>query len=666
MFESVFPSNEFKDYRSGLRKEWIVTNGLGGYASSTITGANSRTYHGLLVAAMNPPVDRILLLSSVDEIIEINGELYHLAVHKYPDTVYPEGYRYLNSVSFNPFPVYTYNLGNARISKHIFMVHGQNTTIIEYQIDGVCDNDSISMKLLPLINTRNFHHTARSNDNIFKQTAGSFRTEITNGNVSFQLSSNAGYFPAGNWYYDFEYEHELERGNFYTEDNYNPGYFEKSSLTNGSHIFLVASTEHIPDINSEDIEILYRKEIERLIDIERKCSYKDNIISKLYPAADSFIVQRKSTGSNTVIAGYHWFSDWGRDSMISLPGLTLVTGRFEEASSILTTFSKYCRRGLIPNRFPDHSKDMPAYNTVDAPLWFIHAAGRYFEYTGDGNLIEDIWSTIKEILYYYTHGTDNGIIMDSDGLIRHNDQLTWMDAKIGVNAVTPRAGKACEINALWYNALNTALFISDNLQLDIEFNADDLHMIRENFSKMFWNTHEKCLFDFIDDRKETSIIKDPSIRPNQLFAVSLPYTMLTHKQNCQIVKKVEQELLTPVGIRTLSPGDSGYTGIYSGNIWTRDAAYHNGTVWPWLMGAYISAYTRVNNYSDQSIAYSEQLLQGLDGHLYQAGVGTISEIFDGDPPHDPKGCISQAWSVAEIMRAYIEDIVNQGKVKVMY
>ena len=653
------PSEDFSNYESGIQKEWIVTNGLGGYASSTVIGANSRTYHGLLVAALNPPVDRTVMLSSLDEEVEVEGVLHRLAIHKYPNTVYPKGFEYLKKFKLDPFPTTVHQIRDVKIKKHIFMVHEKNTTIIRYKV--TCDTENVILRLHPFINMRNFHHTTRSNNIDFLQESSESGTILRTGDISLTIRSNAIYTPSGTWYYNFEYDAERIRGQAYQEDCYNPGYFEIKLKKGKNHVFVAASTDDLPDLQIDDIDVLYDQEVMRINFLAEKLGLEDTFALKLIPAADSFIVKRASTHSKSVIAGYHWFSDWGRDAMIALPGLTLVTGRFDDATQILSSFAENCRDGLIPNRFADSSECQPDYNTVDASLWFIHVVGRYFAYTGDIEFINKMWSTVQDIINNYIHGTHFGIRMDSDNLITHGGQLTWMDAKIGDYEVTPRNGKTCEINALWYNALKTASYLSEHLNEDTyayDVMADN---VSRRFVRVFWNPDEKCLFDCISIDGEDTVVRDSSIRPNQILAVSLTHTMLPRKKGLGIVSRIERDLLTPVGLRTLSKDNPGYKNRYIGDAVARDIAYHNGTVWPWLIGPYVSAYTKLNNHSQKSIDYARSILLSFDEHLHEGGIGSISEICDGDYPHTPRGCISQAWSVAEILRAYIEDVLNKGQ-----
>jgi predicted glycogen debranching enzyme len=459
------------------------------------------------------------------------------------------------------------------------------------------------------------------------------------------------------WYYNFEYDTEKERGLLFQEDNFNPGYFESKLKMGTSRFFIAASTEDISSLTLEQVDELYTREVYRQNLLAFNSKLTENFALNLLRATDPFIIKNPSSGDTTVIAGYHWFADWGRDTMISLPGLLLIPRRFEEAKSILKNFAKHCRKGLIPNAFLALGGE-PIYNTVDSSLWFIHALGRCFAYTKDLLFLSEVWDTVDSIINNYLTGTDFGIGMDSDYLITQGPQLTWMDARIGEWAVTPRAGKACEINALWYNALKTASNLGTILGKDTSLYETLAAGVASNFENVFWNSEANCLFDLVYQDKAGNSIKDPAIRPNQIFAVALPYTMLSPEKEKAIVDRVEKDLLTPFGLRTLSREHPSYAGHYQGDPKARDLAYHNGTVWPWLLGAYVKAYRKVNNYSKSSLEDMRALLQGFDMHLKTAGIGTISEVFDGDYPYSPGGCIAQAWSVAEIFRAYVEDVLG--------
>lgn len=646
----------FPTYEHGIKKEWIIGNGLGGYASSTVIGAGTRTYHGLLVAAPENSPGRVLLLSSLDEELSLNGEVYRLATHKYPGTVSPEGFNYLSKFILAPFPMWVYQPDVFTVKKKVFMVHNSNTTCILYDIRS--RKEGALLRIFPLTNSRSFHQTTRSRDLSFSQKAdpAGVKLESSNG-FTLSLSSNLQYHRDPMWYYNFEYDAEKQRGLPFQEDNFNPGYFEGRLKLGTSRFFIAASTGDISSFTLEQVEELYTREVYRQNLLAFNSRLTEPFALKLLRATDTFIVKNPSTGENTVIAGYPWFSDWGRDSMISLPGLTLVPHRFEAAKSILKNFSRNCRKGLIPNNYPAFGGE-PVYNTVDASLWFIHALGRYFAYTKDFLFLSDTWETVEYIIDNYRKGTDFGIGMDSDYLIRQGPQLTWMDAKIDEWAVTPRTGKACEINALWYNALKTASKLGTLLSKDISSYESLAAGVASNFEDLFWNPETNCLFDLISQDETGKQIKDSAIRPNQIFAVALPYTMLPPEKEKAIVDRVEKDLLTPFGLRTLSSDNPAYVGHYQGGPESRDLAYHNGTVWPWLLGAYVKAYRKVHNYSKKSLEDMRVLLQGFDSHLETAGIGTISEVFDGDYPYFPGGCISQAWSVAEIFRAYVEDVLG--------
>ncbi len=652
-------ADSFSSYEAGIEKEWLVGNGLGGYASSTVIGAASRTYHGLLVAAPEEASGRLLLLSSLDEELSCGEEVFRLAAHKYSGAVYPEGFSYLEKFSLAPFPVWVYRAGDLSVKKKVFMVYGRNTTVVLYEIK--CGVEKARLKIYPLVNARSFHATTHSGNLDFFQEKGTngLRLESSNGSV-FWMKSNLEYHSDPRWYYNFKYEAELKRGLASQEDNFNPGFFEIEVKKGTSRFFVASSMEDISSLSLEAAEELYTRAVYRQNLLAYNSILLEPFALKLLRATDPFIVKHPSTGEKSVIAGYPWFSDWGRDAMIALPGLTLVPRRFEDARSILANFSRNCRRGLIPNSFPAFGGE-PVYNTVDASLWFIQALGRYFAYTKDLVFLSDFWDTVEDIIKHYSLGTDFGIGMDSDFLIRQGPQLTWMDAKVDSRAVTPRAGKACEINALWYNGLKIASELGELLDIDTANYESLAEGAASNFEALFWNPETNCLFDTVstDSADEAgNPLKDPAIRPNQILAVALPYTMLPHDKEKAIVYRVEQDLLTPFGLRTLSKDHPNYTGRYRGDPRSRDFAYHNGTVWPWLLGAYVKAYRKVHNYSKESLEDMRSLLLGFEMHLETAGIGTISEVFDGDYPYTPGGCPAQAWSVAEILRAYVEDVLG--------
>ncbi|WP_341536953.1 amylo-alpha-1,6-glucosidase [Methanosarcina barkeri] len=638
-----------------MKKEWIIGNGLGGFASSTVINARTRTYHGLLVAAPENYPGRYLMLSSLDEEISTNEETYKLATHKYPGTVSPEGFNYLSEFFQNPFPTWVYNPGGITVKKTVFMVRNSNTTCVLYDIKS--RREEALLRIFPLVSSRDFNITTRAGYLSFTQEATPAGVEMASSNgFTFSLSSDLQYHPNPTWYYNLEYDAEKERGLNSEEDNFSPGYFESKIELGDFRFFVAVSTGDISSLTLKQVDKLLTREANRQNLLVLDSKLIDPFALKLIRATDTFVVRSHISDEDTVIAGYHWYSDWGRDTMISLTGLLLVPYRFEEARTILNYFARYCRRGLIPNTFPAFGGE-PIYNTVDASLWFIHALSRYFAYTNDFLFLSDIWDTVVNIIDHYFTGTDFGIGMDSDYLIQQ-PQLTWMDAKIGEWAVTPREGKACEINALWYNALKTASYLGTLLGEEVSPYENLATGVVSSFEKTFWNPETNCLFDLVYKDETGNEVKDPAIRPNQIFAVSLPYTILPPEKEKAIVDRVEKDLLTPFGLRTLSRDHSLYKGQYHGDALTRDTAYHNGTAWPWLLGAYVKAYRKVNNYSEDSLENMRNLLKGFDMQLETAGIGSISEVFDGDHPHSPGGCIAQAWSVAEILRAYVEDVLE--------
>ena len=457
----------------------------------------------------------------------------------------------------------------------------------------------------------------------------------------------------GFWFYNFEYERERERGLDSLEDLYSP-FLLRFELRKDTPAVIIASTGHHDASEATSLE---QQEKDRREKIIAAAPVRDALDQILTAAADQFIVARGDRKS--VIAGYPWFSDWGRDTMISLPGLTLMTGRYDDARNILGTFAHSIDQGMLPNRFPD-SGEAPEYNTVDATLWMFHAIHEFLRYTRDYDFVRaELYQPLIDIVAWHERGTRYGIRLDSDGLLQAGEpgiQLTWMDVKIGDWVVTPRTGKPVEIQALWYTALRLMEHLATKFgDRDRASHYSDLaDRTRMRFTQMFWNEADSCLYDVVS---QSGV--DSSIRPNQILAVSLPYPLLEPDKALRVVEAVEWELLTPYGLRTLSPRDPNYRGHYGGDPRSRDSAYHQGTVWPWLLGPFLTAYVRVHGYSAESRDRAARFLDPLRQHLWQAGLGQISEVFDGDPPHHPGGCIAQAWSVAEVLRTYVEDALGQ-------
>ena len=574
------------NYESGKRREWLIANGLGGYASSTALGSNTRAYHGLLVAALDPPTDRRLLLSSLDE--ELNG--YELANHQYPGIIHPQGFSFLKEFRLDPFPHYIYELEDAQIEKNVFMIHGENTVIISYSIKGEGE-----MRIVPLVHCRNFH--AASILPVIRQQPQRKGTLLQSDCKLTLLSDKANYVRQETIYYNFEYEMESHRGLSWTENLFSPGYFELK-LSGDTKFSIAASTWRtiMPDVEEEQ-----KKEKLRLSGLRSKMP-----LPELAQAADTFLAKRGEGLS--IIAGYHWFDDWGRDAMIALPGLLLATGRFEDAKLVLKTFASGMKNGVLPNDFGATS-----FNTVDASLWFINAVGSYYNYSQDLDFIRLMWPKLLEVIIRYSgKGEDFG--MDFDGLVISGPQLTWMDARVDGVPVTPRAGKACEINALWYKSLRIMEGFARALKEPWDVSLTN--RVKNSFQK-FWNPENGCLFDVLDP-------EDASVRPNQIIAAAIPDLLPLIKRR-SILEVVTRDLLTPYGLRTLSPRDPRYIRKYEGGPKQRDAAYHQGTVWPWLMGYYVEAMLAIDDLSSDKRERASEVLQGSD----QAGYGRIQHHTRG-------------------------------------
>jgi predicted glycogen debranching enzyme len=634
------------DYSGKL--EWLETNGLGGYASASVSGANTRRYHGLLVAALNPPVERHVMLSKLDETIIVGDNRFELNTNQYPGALHPKGFQYLKSFQRDFFPVFIYEAGGVKLQKTIVALHGENTTIILYEV--LAAEEKFELEFLPLCSFRDYHSLSHASDYIYKGYLfdnGVFRTKNYQESPEFFISiPQAEFQPTETWHYNLEYLVDQERGQDFCEDLFNHGRFTVK-LKQGKKLGIIISTE---DPTGRDAFKLYRQELKRRETLVKHSSWNEQI-KRLTLAADQFIVDR-GKGLKTIIAGYHWFSDWGRDTMIALPGLCLVTGRFDDAKKILKAFAESVSEGMLPNRFPDHGES-PEYNTADATLWFFHAIYKYYQYTADIAFVKTLLPILNEIIKWHFKGTRYNIKVDEDGLLKagaEGVQLTWMDAKVNGYVVTPRAGKAVEINALWYNALSImaefSLLESGNSN-DARLYEKQASEVKEQFNKQFWNDTRKCLYDVIDGD-----YKNDDIRPNQIFVLSLPFKLLTNEKSLAVLQIVSQKLLTLRGLRSLSASHSEYKPHYEGNQWQRDNAYHQGTVWSYLLGPYIDALINLKGSKGKQEAV--QYIKNFFVHLDEAGVGSVSEIFDGAPPHQPRGCIAQAWSVAEILRVSIE------------
>jgi predicted glycogen debranching enzyme len=649
---------------TALSREWLETNGIGGFSSSTIVGLNTRRYHGLLTAATKPPVGRLVLLSKLEETLIIDGQRYDLSANQYPGAVHPQGFQYQTGFRLDPFPSFTYEIQGVRLEKSVFMLQGQNTTVVQYDIfktKSQADSSSLSLEIRPLIAFRDYHSTTHENGalNPHVETENGLTTIKPYEDLpALHFAHDADAIDTnGFWYRNFQYAVEQERGLNFAEDLFNPCTFT-FALNASASINLIASTER-RDVSQANA---YRKaELERreLLSGNSARGEANQLVTALTAAADQFIVARERC--KTVIAGYHWFADWGRDTMIALPGLTLATGHPEIARSIIAEFANHVDRGMLPNRFPD-AGETPEYNTVDATLWFFEAVRSLLQYTNDYEFVrENLYAVLSDIVDWHVRGTRYNIHVDDDGLLYSGEpgvQLTWMDAKVGDWVVTPRHGKPVEIQALWYNALRVMEQLATKFK-DAKAKKKYAAMAdkaRASFTEMFWNEGAGCLYDVINGKA-----RDASIRPNQILSVSLTNSMVTSKRAKSILSAVERELLTPRGLRTLSPTDANYIGRYEGDPRSRDCAYHQGTVWPWLMGPFITAYVKTFG-RKVGQDFANEWLSQFQGHLSESCLGQVSEIFDGDALHTPRGCVAQAWSVAELLRAAIENVYSTSAV----
>jgi predicted glycogen debranching enzyme len=647
------------DLDQSLHREWLVTNGLGGYAMGTVAGAGTRRYHNLLVAATKPPVERTVLLSRIDETVTSGARVAELATNLWiSGAISPRGYTLLRSFRLEEsIPVWTFELDGITLEKRVWMVAGSNTTCVRYTL---VRGPDATLLLRFLVNRRGHHAVSREGafDVEHASMAHGLRLAL-HPHQLFLCSDRGSWRPQYAWHLGYFLPVECDRGYEHVEDLLSAATCE-SALKSGQSVTIVASTDE-PGIVDGDgmLDVEHRRaqgilQLGKNVRSRRRAQAKaptkekpefDEIADRLTLAADQFIV-RRGDGA-TVIAGYPWFADWGRDTMISFAGLFLATGRVEEGASVLRTFAANIRDGLVPNRFADDSGE-PEYNTADASLWFVQAVDSHRRATGDLALVRELLPAMAEILEHHRRGTCFGIGVDpSDGLLRCGDQgwqLTWMDARIGDWVVTPRRGKPVEINALWHSALRTMAGFRHLLSESPASLLAEAELARESFAR-FWNESAQGLYDVIDSPEHIGG-NDDSIRPNQLFAVSLPHSPLSVPRQRAVIDLCRRELLVPRGLRTLSPRDPRYVGDYRGDQRTRDSAYHQGTVWPWLLGALVDSYRNAYGQS----AFSRGILNGILQHLPEAGVGSISEVFDGDPPHGPGGCPFQAWSVAEVLR----------------
>ena len=636
-----------------LSLEWLETNGKGGFASGTVAGANTRRYHALLLTARKPPSERFVLVNHLEEWLDIDGQAIPLSTNLYPGSVHPTGYEHCIEFSTDPWPTWTFDCNGLTVQREILSIHGRDIVMVRWKLVGKKPSRAV-LRVRPKLTGRDYHGTHHENGNL------STEAQVGSGMVLWHCYADlppvrafhsGGYRHEPNWYRHIQFPIEQERGLDAEEDWWSPGEFT-FDLESGSTRTLTLTSETIDRL---DAVALAKHEKSRRDTALQAAPTADSLAGVLWRATGVYLSERGT--QHTVIAGYPWFTDWGRDTFISLPGLCLVTGRLDVAWKVIASFAAHVSEGMVPNRFPDVG-EQPEYNTIDASLWFVHAIDRYLAASQDAARVrETAWPAVKQILDGYRRGTRYGIRMDEDGLIQGGVpgvQLTWMDAKVGDWVVTPRHGKPVEIQALWVRALEVGETLAR--EFGERAYADRCWNDRKNavasFRKRFWYEQGGYLYDVIDGPDGN----DASLRPNQLYAISLVDELVPRDRVQQILRLVEEQLLTPVGLRTLSPQDPRYCGRYEGGVVERDGAYHQGTVWPFLLGTFVTAWIKVYGKKAAALKQARSFLDGIGAHLKEACVGQVSEVFDAEAPHRPRGCYAQAWSVAEPLRVLIEDL----------
>lgn len=644
-------------------KEWLITNGIGGYASGTLSGANSRRYHGMLVASLNPPTNRKVLVGKVEESIALKRDhQIELSANQYPNAIHPKGHQYLATFEQNPLPTFRFEVNGHILEKSIFMVYGRNATIIEYKNLGT---QSIPLAMTPFLVDRDYHGLFREGrvfDFYYEKIGEVLKIHSRYGAPPLYIKQTGGHFEETRyWIKNLEYEGEKYRGLDYYEDANVIGKFHHL-LAPQKSCFLVMTTD--PNILESEPAALKKSELSRLKKLNPKGN-KDEFLRDLSIAADQFIVKRASTDSFSILAGYHWFTDWGRDTMIALRGLGIAVGRKKESQSILKTFFKNIDRGMLPNRFPDYDHDEVEYNTVDATLWLFVALYEYYQKFQDITFIKQNFKYLTDIINHHFQGTRYNIHLTEQGFLWAGEegvQLTWMDAKVGDYVVTPREGCAVEIQALWYNALMIYQFFHKELALKISpISAQSAYVakhIKQYFSVYFYNS-KNYLNDvivpneYVNDATNPNKFADEAIRPNQIFVLSLPFNLLNKNEQKQVFSNVKKYLFTPLGLRSLNIDNPQFKPIYAGNQWDRDTAYHQGTVWSWLLGDYWLAYLKLNNCSAKAKTTVLNEMNALKHHFYQDNcINGISEIFDGENPKEGRGTVQQAWSVGALIMVF--------------
>ena len=670
MITYQYTQKDWPTFKEGIKREWAVTNGIGGYAGSSMIGAHSCTHQGYLIASLHAPIERYLVFSKINETATVGTKTvsFETSQHRASGkTVYTEGQKFLTSFIYDGSVHYAYETDNFSFEKHITLKRNANVCAVSYEL--AAGDSDCTFTLTPLFNYRE-HSESSTPDTLRFDTFTEDRTFYLvpekNKDIAIRFQTSEGTFSKRENVYDIDMQLQIEV-DLETDGldcHYCP--VDLSIAVPANTTKKVSILCSIGDVNERPAPVSATEAFSILEENARchaelfaKAGYRDSFANQLVLASDQFLTCRESTKMMTVLAGLPWFTDWGRDTMIAFTGLTLCTKRFKEAEEILLTFARYIRHGIVPNMFPDDNMP-PLYNTVDASLWYFYAVYQYLNYNpaaeAETFVKEQIFLHLKEIVSAYEKGTDFSIYMEDDGLIHAGsglDQITWMDVRVGDWVATPRHGKPVEINALWYNALRIMESLCEKFDEDASAYRTRANQVKESFNAKFWDSSNQCLFDVVDGDEP-----DDHIRPNQIYAVSLPFSLLPEEQEKAVVALVEKELFVGCGLRSLAPDHPDYHGIYCGALAKRDAAYHQGTAWGFLLGGFFSAYMKVNHHSSSAAENAVHMLEPVRKHLSDSGcIGSISEIFDGDAPHNPRGCYAQAWSVGEVLRCYCEDIL---------
>lgn len=670
MITYQYTQKDWTTFKEGIKREWAVTNGIGGYAGSSMIGAHSRTHQGYLIASLHAPIERYLVFSKINETATVGTSTVSFETSQHcasGKTVYTEGQKFLTSFIYDGSVHYTYETDNFSFEKHITLKRNANVCAVAYEL--TAGDSDCTFTLTPLFNYRE-HSESSTPDTLkfetFTEDRAFYLVPEKNKDIAIRFQTSEGTFSERETVYDIDMQLQIEV-DLETDGldcHYCPVDLSIAVPANTTKkVSILCSigdvNERPAPVSATEVFSILEENARCHAELFEKAGYRDSFANQLVLASDQFLTYRESTKMMTVLAGLPWFTDWGRDTMIAFTGLTLCTKRFKEAEEILLTFARYIRHGIVPNMFPDDNMP-PLYNTVDASLWYFYAVYQYLHYNpaaeAEAFVKEQIFPHLKEIISAYEKGTDFSIYMEDDGLIHAGsglDQITWMDVRVGDWVATPRHGKPVEINALWYNALRIMESLCEKFDEDASAYRTRAEQVKESFNAKFWDSANQCLFDVVDGDEP-----DDHIRPNQVYAVSLPFSLLPEEQEKAVVALVEKELFVGCGLRSLAPYHPDYHGIYCGALAKRDAAYHQGTAWGFLLGGFFSAYMKVNHHSSSAAANAVRMLEPVRKHLTDSGcIGSISEIFDGDAPHNPRGCYAQAWSVGEVLRCYCEDIL---------